>query len=266
MQILNIAGYKFISLHDLSSWKKKLHEQCSSLAIKGTLLLSQEGINISLAGIEKNIQAFKFFLRNEACFADLSFRESYSTTLPFQHLKIKIKPEIITLKQPHIHPEYHRAPSISPTELKSWLDEKREMTLLDTRNDYEIRFGTFSHALNLHLHHFTELPTAIQQVNREKPVVMFCTGGIRCEKAALFMLDNGFSNVLQLDGGILNYFAEVGGTHYKGECFVFDERIAIDTHLQETKTSQCKICQSPINQAKPSLPPFVSDLSCNACG
>ena len=158
----------------------------------------------------------------------MSFHHTQTDLQPYRHLKIKIKKEIITLRQSGIDATANKGPAISPETLKSWLDENRNMTLLDTRNDYEIKFGTFKNAVNLHIHDFSHLPQAIHQLDKEKPVVMFCTGGIRCEKASLHLLNEGFKEVYQLDRGILGYFADVGGEHYHGECFVFDERIAID--------------------------------------
>lgn len=248
MPILNIASYKFIALSDLSRRCSVLLEKTQLLSLKGTILLSSEGINLSLAGIEKNITEFIVFLKKDPLFIDMTFRESYSDFQPFKHMRVKIKQEIITLRQSDIHPENQAAPEISPIEFKKWMDEKRDITILDTRNDYEVKFGTFEKAQQLNLDEFGEFPAAINQVSREKPVVMFCTGGIRCEKAALVMLNAGYSNVYQLKGGILNYFAEVGAEHYAGECFVFDERVAVDATLNPTGTKQCPVCQGPITQ------------------
>lgn len=247
MRILNIAGYKFISLTDLASLQLSLSDITKSLSLKGTILLSLEGININLAGLPENIHDFLKFLKDDSRFSDMNFHESDSTEQPFKELKIKLKKEIITFRQPEANPATQRAPDISPAEFKQWLDEKRDITLIDTRNDYEIRFGTFKNAINLHLSDFSQLPDSVSQLDQNKPVVMFCTGGIRCEKAALYMLNNGFDSVYQLDGGILGYFRKVGGEYYEGECFVFDERVSVDTDLKITGTIQCKTCQGPIS-------------------
>lgn len=233
MQYLNIAGYKFISLSDLSILKDNLESNCAEKNIKGTILLSKEGINICLAGVEKDITNFLALLTTYPAFADMSFKHSYSKSLPFKRFKIKIKDEIITFKRPEIDATTERANSISPAQLKQWLDEQHDFTLLDTRNEYEIEYGTFSQATHLNLSDFSQLPDAISPLNKEKTIVMFCTGGIRCEKAALYMQEQGYKNVYQLDGGILNYFAQVGGAHYEGSCFVFDDRIAVDSELRE---------------------------------
>ena len=263
--ILNIAGYKFIALTDLSALRVQLLTSASHLTLKGTILLSPEGINLSLAGTTENIQQFLTALKQDSRFADLTFRQSYSATQPFKYMRVKLKKEIITIKQADIQPEQQSAPEISPQEFKQWLDEQRDVTVLDTRNDYEVRFGTFKNAVNLQIDDFSEFPTAMQQVRADKPTVMFCTGGIRCEKAALVMLKAGYQNVFQLKGGILNYFAEVGGEHYQDECFVFDQRVALNSKLQETGTIQCKVCQSPVKKQEQTAPEFVPDVSCPSC-
>jgi UPF0176 protein len=249
MQILNIAGYKFVPLSALESLRNDLLEQCARLLLKGTVLLSREGINLSLAGTEENVRKLQLTLHQDERFKDMRFHETYSAEQPFKTLKIRLKKEIITLNQPSIDAVSERAPSISPQDFKQWLDEKRDITILDTRNDYEVRFGTFTGAVNLQLNNFGEFPAAAESVDRDKPVVMFCTGGIRCEKAALQMLEKGFKNVFQLDGGILGYFRQVGGAHFDGECFVFDGRIAVDSGLNDTDTVQCQKCQGPACKA-----------------
>jgi UPF0176 protein len=246
MQILNIAGYKFTTLTDLSTMKAVLLQTCQTLELKGTILLSEEGINLSLAGEIAKVIEFKEILQNDAHFSDMTYRESYSDTKPFKRLKIKLKKEIITLRRPEIQPEKQRAAGITPEQFKQWLDENRDITVLDTRNDYEVKFGTFHDAVNLHIDDFSEFVPATAHLNKNKPVVMFCTGGIRCEKAGMHLVNQGFPEVYQLEGGILNYFAQVGGAHYDGECFVFDERVALDPQLQATGTVQCKTCQGPV--------------------
>jgi UPF0176 protein len=255
MEIHNIASYKFTALNELSQLRKTLYDQCLFLGLKGTILLSAEGINLSLAGLPLAIAEFKAYLQQNPSFADMSYRDSVSSFLPFKRLKVKIKKETITMHAPQLCGE-KRAPALSPTEFKKWLDENKDIVILDTRNDYEVRFGTFNHAVNLGLNHFTEFPEASDCLTQDKPVVMFCTGGIRCEKAALHLLNKGLKEVYQLDGGILNYFKEVGGAHYQGECFIFDERIALDSKLQETGTKQCSTCYGPIK---------VDQLACDQC-
>ncbi len=259
MNNLNIAGYKFISLSDLPDLRTAFLEQCLAFHFMGTILLSSEGINITLSGAVENIKLFKAYLAEDPRFSDITFRESYSNQQPFKFMRVKIKKEIITMKQPTIHPEIKKAPSITPTDFKQWLDDKRDITVLDTRNEYEVRFGTFSQATHLNIKDFSEFPSMQKKINSQKPIVMFCTGGIRCEKAALQLMEAGFQEVYQLEGGILNYFSEVGGDHYQGECFVFDHRVALDTDLQPTKNQQCIVCEGPITRDQQA----VGCVSCN---
>lgn len=266
MKILNIAGYKFIKLDNLPMLKSELEAACRERHLLGTILLTPEGINVSLAGLPEYVADFMRYLEESEVFTGISFHQTYSAVVPFQVLKIKLKNEIITFKQKDAMPATQgRAPTIAPEVLKTWLDQGKDITLLDTRNDYEYRFGSFRGAINLHIHHFTELPESIQWLDHEKPVVMFCTGGVRCEKAALHMLNAGFSEVYQLDGGILGFFAKVGGAYFDGECFVFDERIALDSALNDTETIQCQACQGPVTVNDQQMPSYVPGVSCPSC-
>lgn len=239
MQLLNIAGYKFTTLSELPELRERLLAECRQLDLHGTILLSVEGINVSLVGLPERVETFKASLKQSPHFFDMTFRESVSAVPSFNRLKVKIKDEIIRMSRPEIRAEKVQAPHLSPVELKQWLDENRDVTILDTRNDYEVEFGTFDKAIHLNIKDFGEFPAAAEeQVAKDKPIVMFCTGGIRCEKAALHLLNAGYQDVYQLDGGILNYFSEVGGAHYQGDCFVFDQRIAVDPNLQTIIESQ----------------------------
>lgn len=233
MNILNIAGYKFIKLNELSAIRLSLLTHLENLNIRGTILLSSEGININLAGDEADIRIFQKKLKQEIYFSNMKFHESFSEKIPFKFLKVKIKNEIITMRQDCVDVNAKSAASISPSVLKQWLDENHDFTLLDTRNDFEVEMGTFKKAVNLNIKDFGEFATSLEKIDRDKPIVMFCTGGIRCEKAAIYLENNGYENVFQLEGGILGYFAQVGGEHYEGSCFVFDDRIAVDTELKQ---------------------------------
>lgn len=225
--ITHIAGYKFITLDNLPTWKSTFLAQCELL--RGTILLSPEGININVAGLTSDIDAFRKMLYSFAEFEDMTFHETPSEKMPYQRMKIKLKKEIIAFRKPNIDPEKNRAPHISPQELKKWLDENRDFTLLDTRNDYEIEHGTFSKAIHLNIADFSEFSEASKQLDPTKTIVMYCTGGVRCEKAGIYLQNEGFQKVYQLDGGILKYFHDVGQSHYEGKCFVFDERVALNT-------------------------------------
>ncbi len=240
MNILNITAYKFVNLAQpaLIDLQSLLKTRCAVLKLKGTILLSAEGINQCVAGTAEAIASFKNFLSKISVFADLTYKESWSEQQPFKRMLVKIKKEIITFKKANIAPAEFTAPHITPQTLKEWYAQKRDMVVLDTRNHYEIRLGKFVQAVDLNLQHFHEFPQAVQETLgnlKDKTIVTYCTGGIRCEKAAAWMLAAGFKEVYQLEGGILNYFAECGGEHYEGECFVFDNRIAVDADLVAQK-------------------------------
>ncbi|MFQ5639773.1 MAG: rhodanese-like domain-containing protein [bacterium] len=248
--ICNIAAYKFVKLSNetLNELQGALQNQCGERNLKGTILLSPEGVNLFLAGAEDAITRFRSFLTSFAVFSDLTFKVSFSKNNPFQKMRVKIKSQIIPMSVPDVHPAQSDTERISPKDLKKWLDESRDFTLLDTRNDYEVEFGTFKNARHLDIKTFRDFPKAIEgfgQDSETKPLVLFCTGGIRCEKAVPLMLKKGFKNVLQLDGGILKYFEEVGSEHYDGECFVFDERVALTSELQPSGIRQCPCCFRP---------------------
>lgn len=236
MNIINISAYRFVTLAvtQLPELRTNLKNKCNELGLKGTILLGTEGINLYLAGERALIDAFKQFLDAMPAFQQMTFKESLSAEVPFKKMLVKIKKEIIRMDMPNIQPEKFTAPHLSPEELKKWYDEGHDMVVLDTRNDYEYEIGTFENAVKMDLKHFRNFPKALKNLPEEmknKPVVTFCTGGIRCEKAAALMLQEGFKQVYQLDGGILNYFDKCGGEHYVGECFVFDDRITLDASL-----------------------------------
>ena len=242
MQILNIAAYKFVRLADLPVLQAFLLEALQTRAIKGTVLIAEEGINLFLAGSPEAIHDFLAWLNLETRLRGLEVKESWSNTQPFRKLLVKIKPEIIRMNHPAIQPASGRAPAVDAATLKRWLDDGhddsgRPVVTLDTRNDFEVDVGTFKNAIDWRISKFTEFPQALLDHRAQlqgKTVVSFCTGGIRCEKAAIFMLEAGVENVWQLDGGILKYF-EVNGqsedSHFEGDCFVFDERRAVDAVL-----------------------------------
>lgn len=239
MQILNIAAYKFTALDGLPGLQTAVREAAQSRALRGTVLLAEEGINLFLAGGSSDIHDFLAWLRSDVRLADLEVKQSWSTAQPFRKLLVKIKPEIIRMDHPAIQPAAGRAPSVDAATLKRWLDaghddQGRPLVTLDTRNDFEADVGTFRGAIDWRIRKFTEFPQALLDHRDElqgKTVVSFCTGGIRCEKAAIFMREAGVENVFQLDGGILKYFEDNGHTHFEGECFVFDQRRAVDAAL-----------------------------------
>ena len=193
---------------------------------------------------------------------------SESDHQPFSRMLVRIKKEIIAFGVSGIDPIHRSSPKLPPLQLKQWLDEGRSITLLDTRNDYEIKLGTFKNALSLNIQTFRQFPSAVSTLPvamKEHPIVMFCTGGIRCEKAGPYMESQGFKNIYQLDGGILKYFEECGGKHYEGECFVFDKRAGVDPALSESPSVICYACLAPLNEADQSDNRYKVGLSCPYC-
>lgn len=249
LPIVNIAAYKFVSLDRLDERRVGLRDLCREVRLKGTILLTPEGLNLFIAGSREGIDRLLAELRSDPLLADLEVKESYSRDQPFERMLVKIKEEIIAFGVAGVDPRNYTSKKIPARKLKEWLDTGEEVLLLDTRNDYEVRVGTFENALPIGVDHFRDFPEAVEGLPpelRERPIVMFCTGGIRCEKAGPFMEQAGFRNVYQLEGGILKYFEECGGDHYQGECFVFDKRVALGPDLQETATTQCYACLAPL--------------------
>jgi len=241
--ILNISCYKFVALPEAADLRQLFLDQALASQLKGTILISEEGINLFLAGSPDQVNSFVDWLRQDPRLADLKPKESWSATQPFRKLLVKVKPEIIRMNHPSIRPAQGRAPAVSAATAKRWLDqghddEGRPVVTLDTRNQFEIDHGTFKNTLNWGLSKFTEFPDAVlkhKEALQDKTVISFCTGGIRCEKAAIFMRNAGLAHVYQLEGGILKYFEEIGDAHYHGGCFVFDEREALAPDLSACK-------------------------------
>ena len=237
--VLNISAYKFVPLPDALALRERLLATALDLSLKGTILLAEEGINLFLAGPVSDVRGFITQLHQDARFFDISPKESWSETQPFKKMLVKVKGEIIRMNYPTIRPAEGRAPAVTPATVKRWLDQGhddtgRPVVTLDTRNDFEVDAGTFNGAIDWRITKFTEFPQALLDHKAElqdKTVVSFCTGGIRCEKAAILMREVGLEHVYQIEGGILKYFEETDGAHYTGSCFVFDERRAVAADL-----------------------------------
>jgi UPF0176 protein len=234
-RVLNIAGYRFAALDDLVPLANALADHARRAGITGTILLAPEGINFMLAGGEKGIEGLIDAVRSLPPLGDLQMRRSWSAVRPFKRLRVRIKREIVALKRPDIRPADDADDRITPQELKRWIDEGHDFVLLDARNRFEVAMGSFRGAHDLGLRAFSDLPAALARADpvlrdamKRKPVVTFCTGGIRCEKAVPLMKELGVPEVLQLDGGILGYFEVCGSAHFSGRCFVFDERVGLD--------------------------------------
>lgn len=264
----NISAYKFASLGDLPLLKTALRKMCLDAGMRGTILLSQEGINVFVSAERPALDRLLNYLRTVPGLADLTAKISQSHHQPFNRMLVKIKKEIIAFGVDGIDPSRRPAPRIAPRQLKEWLDQGQPVTLLDTRNAYETKLGTFRGARTLDLDHFREFPTAAASLPdqlKDQPVVTFCTGGIRCEKAAPLLQNVGFARVFQLDGGILRYFEECGGEHFEGDCFVFDKRVAVDASLRETGAALCFVCQTPLTVPEQEDSRYVMSVSCPHC-
>jgi UPF0176 protein len=252
--ILNISAYLFVHLGDTAALCESIQSQAQQRALRGTVLLAEEGINLFLAGPPDEVRGFVDWLRQDPRFMALEPKESWSATAPFRKLLVKVKREIIRMNCPTIRPQSHRAPAVDAPTLARWLDQGvddqgRRVVMLDTRNAFEVEHGRFDGAIEWNLEKFSDFPAAVQNHKQQlqgKTVVSYCTGGIRCEKAALYMADAGIDNVLQLDGGILKYFELQGSKHFTGTCFVFDERREVDAQLREPAP--------PLEAASPASP------------
>jgi len=264
---VNIAGYRFVALPDRDDLREPLRQRCQSLGLLGTILLSHEGINFFLSGKQEAIDGFLDHLERDERFIDIPLKVSYSEDCAFRKMNVRLKKEIISMGMEEIKPEEFTGPAISPQEFKQWLDEGRDVTVLDTRNDYEIRLGTFENAVDFDISTFRAFPEAVENstLDKQKPVVMFCTGGIRCEKASAVMLNAGFEDVRQIEGGILGYFEEVGGAHWNGDCFVFDRRVAVDPELNVTNVEVCFACREPLTLEEQKSEHYIIGESCPHC-
>ena len=268
LNVLNIAGYKFKPLDELDVLISKFQNKCDVLDLRGSVYLSPNGINFSLAGSEEAIEQYLIFMEEDARFIDIPLKKTYSATQPFRRMKVRLKKEIISLGREDINPRELTGEYISPQELYAMYENNEDVIVLDTRNEYETRVGLFENAIDLQLDTFRDFPQAIEELPeeyKEKQIVMYCTGGIRCEKASAVMMKAGFSDVKQLEGGVLDYFKETGGAYWNGDCFVFDERVALDKELKETEYIYCYICREPLSTEEKASPDFKINEYCPYC-
>jgi UPF0176 protein len=266
--VVNIAGYKFEPLVDPIDLVSLYQKKCDELELKGTMLISKNGINFSLAGTQQATDTIIAFLEEDNRFLNIPLKITYSETQPFRRMKVRLKKEIISLGRKDINPRDLTGERISAQDLKNLLDNKEDVLVLDTRNEYETRVGKFENAIDLNLDTFRDFPEAIESLPEEykdKQIVMYCTGGIRCEKASAVMMKAGFVDVKQLEGGVLDYFKETGGAYWEGDCFVFDERVALDTDLNETDYIYCYICREPLSAEEKASPDFKINEYCPYC-
>ena len=265
--------YHFVSLPNFKTFREPLLGFCISRDIKGTILLADEGINGTVAGSEKSILEFLSFLKNdllfEGHFKNLSHKESWSDKHPFYRMKVKLKKEIVTLGVPGISPTKMVGKYVKPKDWNSIISDP-EVVLIDTRNDYEYAIGTFKNAINPKTNTFREFPEYVKThlyPKKHKKFAMFCTGGIRCEKASSYMMSEGFNEVYHLEGGILKYLEEVSpqDSLWQGECFVFDQRVAIKQGLEVGDYDQCFACRYPLSKDDIKSCKFTQGISCPKC-
>lgn len=270
---LTAALYKFISLPNYKSLQAPILEACVTNNIKGTLLLAEEGINGTIAGLPQDIHNLLNFLRSDAIFesrfADLEHKESFASEHPFYRMKVKLKKEIVTLGVPGVSPTKKVGTYVKPEDWNALISDP-DVILIDTRNDYEVDIGTFKGAIDPKTTTFREFPEYVAEhfdKTKHKKVAMFCTGGIRCEKASSYMMDQGFEEVYHLQGGILKYLETVpeAESMWEGECFVFDQRVAVKHNLEVGEFDQCYACRHPLSPAEMQSTQYTAGISCPYC-
>ena len=263
------ALYKFVKLHNYTELRDPIQARCIALGITGTLLLAEEGINGTIAGTRPNIDAILAYLRNDARLADLPHKESLAEVDPFYRMKVKIKKEIVTMGVPNIDPTELVGKYVKPEDWNALISDP-DVLLVDTRNDYEVDVGTFEGAVNPHITTFREFPDYVKKhfdAKKQPRVAMFCTGGIRCEKASAYMLQQGFDEVYHLQGGILKYLETVPAEEslWQGECFVFDQRVAVGQGLHPGHYELCYGCSRPITREEKNSAKYQAGISCPHC-
>lgn len=267
--IVIAALYKFVSLPDFHELREPLLAFCMQQGIKGTLLLAHEGINGTVAGSRDAIDALFRYLAADARVGEIEHKESYEQEMPFYRMKVKLKKEIVTMGVEDIDPQQIVGTYVEPKDWNALISDP-EVTLIDTRNNYEVEIGTFANAVNPSTESFRELPDYVANnldPTKHKKVAMFCTGGIRCEKSTAFMKQQGFDEVYHLKGGILKYLEDVPKEQslWQGECFVFDNRVAVDQDLQRGSYDLCHGCRLPITEEDKKSPKFIEGVACHHC-
>jgi len=267
--IVVAALYKFVNLDDYNNLQKPLLEECKKNGIKGTLLLAKEGINGTIAGTRAGIDNILKYLRSDARLVDLEHKESFTDSMPFYRMKVRLKKEIVTLGVEGVDPNKKVGTYVDPEDWNALIQDPN-VVVLDTRNDYEYEIGTFERALNPNTQTFRQFPAFVEGTfspEKTPRVAMFCTGGIRCEKASSYMLEKGFKEVYHLKGGILKYLETVPQEEslWKGECFVFDHRTAVKHGVEEGEHESCFGCRWPVLATDKASPKFKEGVHCPHC-
>ena len=263
------ALYKFTRLDDFESIQLPLKTYLDSLSIRGTLLLAREGINGTISGSKGNLEKVLNYLQSDSRFIGLEFKYSYSNKAPFKRLKIKLKKEIVTMGLAQIDPTHSVGTYVKPKDWNELINDP-DVVLIDTRNNYEYEIGSFKGAINPNTETFREFPSFTEnslEKYRNKKIAMFCTGGIRCEKSTAYLKSKGYENVFHLQGGILKYLEDVGENEslWEGECFVFDDRVAVKHNLEQGRYDQCHACRFPITKEDTMHPHYEKGASCPRC-
>ncbi|MBD2311645.1 rhodanese-related sulfurtransferase [Desertifilum sp. FACHB-1129] len=269
MNLVVATFYKFVPLPDFTEKQEPLLTFCKAQQVCGTILLAAEGINGTIAGSRSNIDAVLAYLRSDARLADLEAKESLTDNPPFERMKVRLKSEIVTLGVPFVNPNEQVGHYVTPQEWNQLIQDP-EVILVDTRNDYEVAIGTFKGAQNPETESFRQFPDYVQQnldPTKHRKVALFCTGGIRCEKATSYMLAQGFEEVYHLKGGILKYLEEVPPEEslWEGECFVFDQRVAVQHGLELGTHEMCANCGHPISEEDKASPQYEAGICCPFC-
>lgn len=269
MKIVVCALYKFVRLDNVEALQKTLRIAMQSLKIRGTLLLANEGINGTIAGSREGVNRLLEWLRQDERLTTIEIKESYTNTSPFKRTKVKLKKEIVTMGVEDIDPRHTVGTYIQPKDWNQLISDP-DVLVVDTRNDYEVEVGTFSHAINPKTDTFREFPEyAAQHLNPDQhtKIAMFCTGGIRCEKSTAYLKQQGFKEVYHLKGGILKYLEEVPSDEslWQGECFVFDDRVTVNHELQKGQYDQCHACRLPISEEDKASDHYQQGVSCPRC-
>jgi UPF0176 protein len=268
-QFLVCALYKFVTLENYKEMREPLREFMESKQIKGTILLAKEGLNGTVSGPEASIKDLLNYFNQDERIAPVSHKESWHDEQPFYRTKVKLKQEIVTMGVEGIDPRKTVGTYVKPKDWNALISDP-DVTVIDTRNDYEIEIGTFKHAINPHTDSFREFPEYVAKTldtNKHKKVAMFCTGGIRCEKSTAYLKEQGFDEVYHLEGGILQYLEDVpqADSLWEGDCFVFDNRVAVNHQLQKSDYDQCYGCRLPITEDEKQSPKYEAGVTCPKC-
>ncbi len=267
--IVVCALYKFVTLENFQGLRQPLHNVLEANQVRGTLLLANEGINGTIAGSRTGINNVLNWLRNDLRLSDIDYKESFTDSMPFNRAKVKLKKEIVTLGVEGIDPKRVVGTYVNPVDWNQLISDP-EVFVVDTRNDYEFKVGTFKNAVNPNTESFREFPRFVKEnlsPEKHKKIAMFCTGGIRCEKSTAFLKEQGFDEVYHLKGGILKYLEEVPATEtlWEGECFVFDERVTVNLQLEKGNYDQCNACRLPITEIDKASDKYQQGVSCPHC-